>query len=668
MQQKATIKRDRVSGFWFMGVLTLGLVLAAGPSSGQTVWNSASDGAWSNGVSWTAGVPDFNPAFITNTAGTYAVSIGPDVSATFSDLTLANAGANTTTVEIAEGALIGSNGVLRVNAGSRLLLKTGGTFLYDTASARASDFATVAGVLRIEGGLFWSGRTNAAVRADTRFLTIPSGGLFEMTNGTVNLLSATYGGLYVNGGTFRMSGGTMMLVDTNENGSGSFRLDNSGYARLDGTAKLVTSNAFVLDSSANTTTRLEVAGADASFAFASVNNGGRPALNASGYTAIDVRQGRLTVGVTTDFTEANFNPNASGGTIAVNVWEGGYVTFKQVVMARGKSSGMSQINVYGGTFAMPGAGTLSVGRDAFKAGVIAQVNVTNGVFDMSDTAKNWGMNKGAPAIAVGWTYDGGSSYKPWGEINLSGGVISNAGACVLGVNRATRGDFLQTGGVLRQGCGRENLATNNPNGTFVVGFSSGKGNCTVSNGFFGTVRDVYVGGVDAKARWNLISIYVSGTYGDTNNALGSVGTFTVAGGSVVISNTVADKIARLHVGDYGTGTVSIAESGALYAQAVDLHASPDGSRGSTLRFTFGPQGVGTMACDSLTIGSGAKLVVNADAYTGTASAVRLVAYASKTGDFAEGDVTITGTRKWELRATATGLWLRRNSGSVMMFN
>jgi hypothetical protein len=31
-------------------------------------------------------------------------------------------------------------------------------------------------------------------------------------------------------------------------------------------------------------------------------------------------------------------------------------------------------------------------------------------------------------------------------------------------------------------------------------------------------------------------------------------------------------------------------------------------------------------------------------------------------------VTITGTRNWELRTTATGLWLRRETGTAILVN
>jgi len=647
-----------------------GLAAIGGSASGQTVWIGAVDGAWSNTVAWTAGVPDFSQAFITNTAGSYTVSVGTDVSGTFSDLTLANTGVNTARLEITGGALLGSNGVINIKAGSALALKTGGAFRYASTN-RASDFATVTGgVLRIEDGYFQIGDSNRLTRTETRYLTVSPNGLLEMTNGVANFYAGNVGGLNVNGGLFHMSGGTMTLANTNDAGDGScasFKLGNAGTVRLDGAAKLVTSNAFYLDSSANTTSRFEIAGDNASFTFISVLSSGRPFMSANGYTAIDVRRGRLIVGTNTDFTEANFYPNAAGGTVAVNVWEGGYVSFKQIVMARNKSSGMAQVNVYGGLFAMPGSGCASVARDSNKSGApIAQVNVTNGVFDMADTSKGWSIG-GAPALAVGWNYTG-AGVKPWGEINLSGGAISNAGACVLGLNKFTRGDLNQSGGIFRQGFGNANLATNNASGHFVVGFSSGTGNCTISNGLFEAVRDVYVGGVDALARWGMNKIYAQPAYGNTNVAPGSVGTFSLAGGSVVISNTVAGKIGTLHVGDYGTGTVSVAQSGSLYAQAVELHATPDGSRASTLNFTFGTQGVGKFACGSLTISGGAKLVVNANAYTGSVPSFCLISFGSKTGDFATGDVTITGARKWELRTTAAGIWLRHDSGTLIRIN
>lgn len=634
------------------------------PVAGQTIWKSATDGLWTDETAWTAGLPDFNAVFITNSAASYTVGLNSGAVGTFSDLTLSNAVANTTAVEIA-GTLSGSNGVIKVNAGARLVLKDGGTFLYDTATARTSDFASIPGLLRIEGGTFRVGHTNLFDRLNTRFLTIPKGGSMEMTNGLAGFYSGSVGGLYVNGGTFLMSGGSMVLANTNDAAdatTASLKIDNAGLVRLEGTANLLTTNALYMDSAANTTTRLEIASANASFAFVSATSGGRPSLNASGYTAIDVRAGRATFGTTTDFTENNLYPNASSGTIALNVWQGGYLAFRQIVMARGKNSGMAQVNVYGGTFALPGYGTISIARDASKAGVIAQVNVMDGLFDMSDTSKNW-SNGGAPAIAAGWNY-AGAGQKPWGQLNLSGGVISNSGGCVFGLNKFTRGDFNQSGGIFRQGFGNANLASNIANGTFVVGFSEGVGNCVISNGLFEAVRDVYVGGVDALPRWGMTKIYAQPAYGPTNVAPGSVGTFTVAGGSVVISNTVG-KTATLHVGDFGTGTVSVASSGTLYAQAVELHATADGVRASTLRFTVGPQGVGTLTCGKLSIGSGAKLDVNANAYTGPAAAFCLVACPNVVGTFASGDVSVSGNYAWEIRTLASGIWLWRKTGTIL---
>jgi len=364
------------------------LAAACGSAEGQTVWKSATDGLWSDAAAWTAGVPNNNAVYVTNTAAAYTVSVGAGASGAFSDLTLANAGVNTTRLEVAGGTLVGSNGVVSVNAGGALVLKTGATLTYGTAAARASDFATLAGVLRIEDGLFQVGTPGEKPAVETRRLSVVSGGLLEMTGGTASFYSANYGGLNVNGGTLRMGGGSMTLVNTNETMDGSlssFRLFNAGSARLEGSAKLVTSNAFYLDSAANTTSRLEVAGDDASFTYVSINSLGRPALNASGYTAIDVRKGQFLVGTSSDSTEANFYPNAASGTMAVNVWDG-YAAFKQIVMARDKAAGMAQVNIYGGVFDMPGGGTISVGRDAFKAAPIAQVNVSGGVFDMTGTA------------------------------------------------------------------------------------------------------------------------------------------------------------------------------------------------------------------------------------------------------------------------------------------
>ncbi len=121
-----------------MNAAAVGLVvsfLACGSANAQTVWSNAVDGAWSDAAAWTAGVPAFNAALLTNTAAAYTVGVGTGVSGTFSDLTLANAGINTTRLDVAGGTLVGSNGVLSVNAGGALLLRSGAAFQYGTASA-----------------------------------------------------------------------------------------------------------------------------------------------------------------------------------------------------------------------------------------------------------------------------------------------------------------------------------------------------------------------------------------------------------------------------------------------------------------------------------------------------------------------------------------------------
>ena len=84
--------------------------------------------------------------------------------------------------------------MVSVNAGGALLLKAGATLKYGTAAARASDFATVAGVLRIEDGLFQVGTPGEKPALETRRLNVMPGGRLEMTNGAASFYSASAGG------------------------------------------------------------------------------------------------------------------------------------------------------------------------------------------------------------------------------------------------------------------------------------------------------------------------------------------------------------------------------------------------------------------------------------------------------------------------------------------
>ena len=107
--------------------VVLFLAAACGSAEAQTVWKSATDGLWSDASAWTAGVPNFNAALITNTAAAYTVGVGTGVSGTFSDLTLANAGVNTTRLEVAGGTLVGSHWELKTTATGLWLRRESGT-------------------------------------------------------------------------------------------------------------------------------------------------------------------------------------------------------------------------------------------------------------------------------------------------------------------------------------------------------------------------------------------------------------------------------------------------------------------------------------------------------------------------------------------------------------
>ncbi len=139
------------------------------------------------------------------------------------------------------------------------------------------------------------------------------------------------------------------------------------------------------------------------------------------------------------------------------------------------------------------------------------------------------------------------------------------------------------------------------------------------------------------------------------------GLLRVAGGSFATEGT-------LWLSQDGEGTLEVGPGGTVTAANVTLTNTPAALTGSAdlaakIRFTFGPQGVGTLAtAGALTIGPGATLEVDSSALEAH-RIFPLISFGSCEGDFASITVTGHGT----VAKTAAGYVLDRTTGTMILF-
>lgn len=149
-------------------------------------------------------------------------------------------------------------------------------------------------------------------------------------------------------------------------------------------------------------------------------------------------------------------------------------------------------------------------------------------------------------------------------------------------------------------------------------FGGGNGTYAMSGGTYYTPNRVFVGGVPADIQ----SFSIGGAVGD----------LTISGGTLTVDDIMM-------VGGNGKGTLTIGEAGICSVENLVLTNNTQ----STLRFELGANGVGSLsASDTVSISDGAKLEVDATAYTGNASWIKLIDCVTRTTDFAPEDITLTG--------------------------
>ena len=112
----------------------------------------------------------------------------------------------------------------------------------------------------------------------------------------------------------------------------------------------------------------------------------------------------------------------------------------------------------------------------------------------------------------------------------------------------------------------------------------------------------------------------------------------------------------------GTGTLEFGVgSGSFTAKNLNLAGA-----NSTLKFVLGADGsvIKPNVTDTLTVGTGAKLVVDATGYTGKSR--DLMTFAKRDGSFAAGDITVIGLKDGSVAQEGGRLRLRVPAGLVLV--
>jgi hypothetical protein len=232
-----------------------------------------------------------------------------------------------------------------------------------------------------------------------------------------------------------------------------------------------------------------------------------------------------------------------------------------------------------------------------------------------------------------------------GEVELSKGLIS------VGTGQNT-GRVLMTGGTFTH---KGDYFSKRPT---LIGWAGGVGDFIVSNGVFSTKQDVYVGGVetnilawggaDAKGQF----------YGSRHNARGTI-TVAAADASKPCSFTTTGSMV---VGMDGSGSLVLGEAGSL--NVGDLVLS--NQTASAVSFRLGATSTASItASGSLTVAKGAKLHVDASAFTG--KAVHLIRANGLNGAFADEDIElVTPPNGGRIVQGSSGVRYVPNRGTIII--
>ena len=634
--------RTRKNGYGMAALVALFLGMFSNALA-QTTWSGATDGLWTNAAAWSAGVPDANAAYLTNTAASYEVTVDA-ASAPFGSLTVSTAAGLTTRLNVNAPDFVSSNNLsqLSFGRGAEVVVNSNGVLRY-TGRTYNWPFVSIlnGGVLRVNGGtvdLTNLRRESATTGSSYVGVGFNSTGRLEIASGEFALTGCVIPGVESNNvaqlrigtgtagrGTFTMTGGKARLWNYDSSSSFSVGAGSQciGTVLLTNDAVLVVSN-FVNVGTANATGSVTIAG-NATFRQPRGTTRFQLGIEANALGTLTVReQGVLDLVGNDGLNVGGYQANGRG---VLNI-EGGRVDAGagvSICRAAGSKGGVGELNLSGGELGTIGktAGYgILVGRgDGIGGSARAYLNVSGGLLDIGRFSmwNQWDQQQGI-VLGLMATNKGNTA---WGEVRFSGGTVTNSGQFILGAGYGATGLVYQTGGAVRQGMGNGGVNVF----PMTVGWGGGYGSYTMSGGTFVSARPVFIGGLTTADLG-----YTPGPalFVFTNNSLG---TLRLDGGSFTVTNQ------NLSLGRYGSGTLIIGTNGVCSAKDIVLTNNTQ----STLRFELGTAGPGTLvASGSLAIYPGAKLEVDSRAYQGGAVWVKLVDCATRSTAFAPENITVTG--------------------------
>jgi len=614
-------------------------------------WTGAVDTDWNTAANWTdEAVPGTSDnALLTNNAGTIQVWVTHSPETAVGSLTVSNVNASghTTTLTITNAAFGVQAGSVLFGVNSVLDIRDGGAVSY-LGEASAAPFFNVrdGGEIRINngGGLLLT-NLYSATGGLNRYMYVGDGsaGTIRIGDGGTFVMGASSAGVATN---------TLMRLGYNNGGNGLLEMTgDSTFVMPEGNKD---TSALYVGSGAGASGTVFLAD-NAKCLVSNVLWGG--SANATGIVSLS---GNALLRPFMRARQYGFGngANAYGElTLHDNAWFDGAGTADQHFYC-GKDGGTGRLNVYGGTLQI---------RNFFHIGFngTGYFTLTNGLVDaMGQYGRGltFGVANGngkvvyANALISGGTLDiktppdiyaveaySGlqvgktvaktvtTTSRVFSEMVQSGGVITNRAYLFIGQGMNATGTVVQTGGSFING------TSDKDSERAFIGSFGGCGSYVLSNGTFSTLKDVYVGGfpdalwppslpnAESTNHWN----NYAGFY--TNKV--STGVLRIDGGSFAASN------ATIHVGAQGVGTLVIGKDAVCIARDIVL----DTNTSSTVRLEFGPDGIGTLcATNSLTVCAGAKLEVDATAYPAATTWTKLIDCTSRTGAFAEADISVIG--------------------------
>ena len=648
----------------------LAVLCGAAGSLQATTWTNMQGGAWNEAGNWNLGVPDGTSAYLTGETASYRVTVDETPLGVVSNFYISNAAPNTTRLDIAASGFTVSNGYIQIGRNAEVCVTNGGVWTY--AGRRPGDRIAVVrdgGLLRVDGGTV----------AFTNLMFTPPGTASRMLVG-----DWSPGRMAVTAGTFSMSG-LCTASETNKNtqfylgnGAGADgRLEVSGTGRVEfgggwgttlyignygtGTLDLKDSAEFeflgenresYLAFYGGSTGRVTVAG-NAKFLMPTQINAASlyMAALADAFAEITVCDD----GVMSLYKGAGLamGGNDTLGRSVLTVRDRGYfeagggLSMCPVVDGR---TGYAEINLQGGTIAITNSPVnigLFVGRVRTSASTgfsRACFNMSGGVLNLMKDyyTHNWGSRDG---IVVGVVVGDNAIAGAQGDFNLSGGAVTNFGALTLGWGQGATGTVCQTGGWFEQGRTKLNALRN-----VVVGWGGGNGRYLMSGGDALVYDLVFVGGVTTNQLGYDLSKWPAFTMDKASKGL-----LRVDSGSFTLTNNMT-----LFCGSKGEGTIAIGSNGVCVAKNIVLTNNTQ----SVVQFDFGKQGCGVLrATDTLTIYEGAQLKVDTRAYAGEDTRFKLIDCATRVGEFAPANITVTGNGK--VVQDETGVWLHYPRGTLI---